>query len=162
MNCFTFEIQFTCLLTSFLYNVGLLFTYILHRVTSLERLSLAESNYVRPKIIGSIWNVRSIIAPIWFPKSIFSVKNEPNISYFFYSSLNSAKLSCSSEVTLILLHIMKKAVQNPSLISWAMIDDITRFLTCNNISLPRPGVSNFFCIKEYQSLCITFFVNCNS
>ena len=78
---------------------------------------------------------------------------------FFYSSLNSAKLSCSSEVTLILLHIMKKAVQNPSLISWAMIDDITRFLTCDNISLPRPGVSNFFFVFKNINLCVLHFLS---
>ena len=36
------------------------------------------------KMFGSIWNGRSNIAQFWFPKSFFYVKNQPNLSDFFF------------------------------------------------------------------------------
>ena len=69
-------------------------------MTSFEQLSLAEfsSEQVRQKIYGNgCKNVlgtylvrfgKSNVAQFWFSKSFFYVKNQPNLSDFFFSLKN--------------------------------------------------------------------------
>ena len=112
----------------------------------------------------SFQNRMSKTAQFRFSKSFFYVKNQPNLSDFFfiglaYSSLNSAKLSCSSEVTLLYICISNEVGAVYISVAVLKTRNITGFLYSKHLlsSLSEVHIkSKYFILyySEHLSRCI--------